>query len=105
MQFNVLWAKLMKVDNSLVQIELYYFFLLPVAFQSLNKMWKSPSIEKLSLNKDILPVVNENCSKIWSRKGSLCNNFNLTVEPQISRKLSHHEPLISLSPESFKNEM
>ena len=79
-----------------------------IAFQSLNKMWRSPSIEKLSINKETketLPVLNENNRKIWSRKGSLCNSLNSIVLPNISRKFSHHEPLVSLSPESLKKEM
>ena len=85
-----------------------------IAFQSLNKMWRSPSSEKLSLNisREATPIINEkegrsrsNSRGPLSRKGSLCNTLNAIMDTKISRKLSHHEPLISCPPDLFKEKM
>ena len=83
-----------------------------IAFQSLNKMWRSPSSEKLSLNisREATPIQNEKEDRCrsrgpLSRKGSLSNTLNAIMDMKISRKLSHHEPLISCPPELFKEKV
>ena len=75
-------------------------------------MWRSPSSEKMSLNisREATPIQNEKEDRCrsrgpLSRKGSLSNTLNAIMDMKISRKLSHHEPLISCPPELFKEKV
>ena len=75
-------------------------------------MWRSPSSEKLSLNisREATPIQNEKEDRSLtrgplSRKGSLSNTLNAIMDTKISRKLSHHEPLIPCPPDLFKEKM
>ena len=75
-------------------------------------MWRSPSSEKMSLNisREATPIQNEKEDRCrsrgpLSRKGSLSNTLNAIMDMKISRKLSHHEPLIFCPPELFKEKV
>ena len=72
-------------------------------------MWRSPSSEKMLLNisREATPIQNEKEGRRGplSRKGSLSNTLNAIMDMKISRKLSHHEPLISCPPELFKEKV
>ena len=75
-----------------------------IAFQPLNKMWRSPSSEKLSLNmsREPTPALRDDKYKSLSRNGSLSDVLVAIAGPKTSRKLSHHEPLVSLPVEFYK---
>ena len=67
-------------------------------------MWRSPSSEKLSLNmsRETTPALTDNKYRSLPRNGSLSDVLVAIAGPKTSRKLSHHEPLVSVPAEFFK---